>query len=271
MQTPHPVPPFADLEAIERDASTSLYAAAPDAVREALGIEWSSLDDGALLMCRGLDNMQFNRVAALGLHEPARADTLRRALADFARAGVRNWIVQAPVQAIGLAEICATHDLRPHPLSWVKFHRPATPLAAASRLTVREAAPSEAEAFGATAAAAFGLPPVVGSWLAAVVGRPRWHCFLALDGTEPVATGAVYVDGTRAWLGMGGTLPSCRRLGAQSALLAARIRKAAALGCTWLTTETGRSYPGEAGPSYRNIERAGFEVAYVRPNLTRAG
>jgi hypothetical protein len=33
--------------------------------------------------------------------------------------------------------------------------------------------------------------------------------------------------------------------------------------------KTGLPHPGEAGPSYHNIQRAGFVTAYVRPNLTR--
>jgi GNAT superfamily N-acetyltransferase len=264
-------PPFADLEAIERDAWVDFYASAPASMRSTLGIACSRIDDGALLICGGIDHIQFNRLAAIGLREPARVEVVERAVVEFTRAGLKNWIVQVPEQATGLAEACARCGLQPHPRSWVKFHRPAADVEAATRLTVRGAVPSEAQAFGATAAAAFGMPSVVGDWLAALVGRPRWHCVLALDGTKPIAAGAVYVDGAYAWLGIGGTLPSHRRLGAQSALLAARIRHAAQSGCAWVTTETGLPHPGEAGPSYQNILRAGFHITYVRPNLTRPG
>jgi GNAT superfamily N-acetyltransferase len=269
MPTPASAPNFADLEAIERDAWTDFYAAAPDAVRQALRVACRKADDGVLLLCGGIDHIQFNRLAAVGLREPARIETIEAAIASFTQAGLKNWIVQAPEQAAGLAEACARCGLQPHPRAWVKFHRPAEAVEATTRLTVREATTSEAQAFGATAAAAFGMPAVVGDWLAALVGRPRWHCFLALDGDKPAAAGTAYIDGAYAWLGIGGTLPSHRRLGGQSALLAARIRRAAESGCTWTTTETGLPQPGEAGPSYRNIQRAGFGITYVRPNLTR--
>lgn len=89
-------------------------------------------------------------------------------------------------------------------------------------------------------------------------------------GATPAATGVLYVDGDFGWLGIGGTLPEHRRSGGQSAILAARIAKAAELGCRHLTTETGVPHPGEKGPSFANIQRAGFSIAYVRENFTAA-
>jgi hypothetical protein len=50
-------------------------------------------------------------------------------------------------------------------------------------------------------------------------------------------------------------------------LLAARINAVIAGGCTLLTTEIGIPHAGEAAPSYANIQRAGFAVAYPHPNL----
>ena len=40
-----------------------------------------------------------------------------------------------------------------------------------------------------------------------------------------------------------------------------------AAGCTILSTETGIPREGEAGPSFKNILRAGFVIVYSRPNL----
>jgi GNAT superfamily N-acetyltransferase len=114
------------------------------------------------------------------------------------------------------------------------------------------------------------MPPVVGDWLAALPGRPRWLCFVGFDGDAPAAAGALFIDGACAWLGIGATVGSHRKRGAQSALLAARINVAIASGCTLLTTETGIPDGGEPAPSYANIQRAGFAVAYPRPNLRRA-
>jgi len=102
--------------------------------------------------------------------------------------------------------------------------------------------------------------------MSAMVGAPGWHCFIAWADDAPAATGSLYVDGAAAWIGVGVTDPGFRRRGAQSALLAARIEKARALGASVLATETGERLPGEPASSYNNILRAGFTEAYLRPN-----
>jgi hypothetical protein len=54
--------------------------------------------------------------------------------------------------------------------------------------------------------------------------------------------------------------------GCQTALLRRRIRDAAAAGCETLLVETGERTGDRPSASYRNILRAGFREAYVRPN-----
>ncbi len=65
-------------------------------------------------------------------------------------------------------------------------------------------------------------------------------------------------DDGEAWahLGWAGTSPAFRRRGAQSALIAARVSRAAELGATWCTSETINA-PG-MDTSYRNLQRCGF-------------
>lgn len=262
---------IAQIEAVERDAWLDIYAAAPSPIRSALGIVQRRVDDGALLICRAIDHLQFNRLGYLGITAPARAEAVDPALADFDAAGVKNWIVHVAQGADLLNTLCAARGLTPHPRTWAKFIRDnrAAPVAATA-LAIREVGAGEGGAFGAAAAQGFGMPPVVGEWLAALAGRPRWRCFVGFDGDTPAAAGAVFIDGACAWLGIGATVGSHRKRGAQSALLAARINAAIAGGCTLLTTETGIPHGGEPAPSYANIQRAGFAVAYPRPNLRRA-
>jgi len=255
------------IEAIERDAWLDLYEAAPASLRQSLGISQQRLDDGALLICRVIDNIQFNRLGYVGVSEPARAGTLAAALEAFRAAGVKNWIVHVADGADGLAELCAARRLVAHPRTWAKFIRDARQARVDTSLSIREVSSDGAYDFGATAAAGFGMPPAMGEWLGNVVGRPRWRCFVAYDSATPIASGALYSDNNCGWLGVGATLPLARRRGGQSALLATRINAAIEAGCDLLTTETGIPHEGEPGPSFTNIQRAGFTIAYPRPNM----
>jgi GNAT superfamily N-acetyltransferase len=257
------------IERIECEALLDMYDAAPRGVRAELGISHHAIDGGVLIICKGIDDLQFNRVAGLGVASPARAETLDWALAEFESAGVRNWVVHVAEGAVGLDRLCLARGLVAHPRTWAKFKRDGSRVAAGTDLHIRKAESADADAFGDVAARTYGLPPAAARWIAALVGRPHWHCIMALDGGSPVATGVVFIQGDAAWLGIGATLPSHRRRGAQSALLAGRIDVAARFGCNLLTTETGVPHAGEAGPSYANIQRAGFRVAYLRPNLRR--
>jgi len=97
-------------------------------------------------------------------------------------------------------------------------------------------------------------------------GRAGWGCYLGYAGSEPVAAGAVYVSDGVAWLGQATTLPGHRGRGAHSALIAARIGEAHAAGAQVVVTETGELADGRPESSYRNLLRAGFQPAYIRPN-----
>ncbi len=121
-----------------------------------------------------------------------------------------------------------------------------------------------AEDYGTVVATVFGMASPLDRWFAALCTRVGWACFGAFDGDRLVGTGAVHFAGGFGWVGTAGTLPDARGRGAQSALLAARIRAAADAGARVLATETVDRVDGAAGPSFRNVLRAGFEEAYIQ-------
>lgn len=84
-------------------------------------------------------------------------------------------------------------------------------------------------------------------------------CYAALDGATIAGTGVLAVHRGTAVLAGASTRPAWRQRGAQTALLAARLRDARRQGCD-LAMICAR--PGSA--SHRNAQRRGFRVAYTR-------
>ena len=143
--------------------------------------------------------------------------------------------------------------------TWMKFERGAAPApAAATEARIEETLDGEL----------FGYLLGGGAELGGMVGAPGWRCFVGWVGDEPAACGALYADGTSAWLGAAFTREEFRGRGLQSALLAARIEAALAGGATLLASETGEQLPERPSTSYRNLLRAGFREAFLRANWT---
>ncbi|WP_088348106.1 MULTISPECIES: hypothetical protein [Rhodomicrobium] len=261
---------FRDIEIVERDAWLDLYAAAPTDAAVELSVAYRLKGDAALLISRRIDSLVFNRLACLGVVSPAQPQVLDEAIAAFDAADTPNGGVQVPEGEKALEALCNARGLVPHHRVWAKFIRRPGIITAQSSLEVRMIGREHAAAFGEIAATVFGLPSAAAEWLSALVDRPRWTCFMAFDGEAPVATAALFVHGASGWLGVGAALSAYRQRGAQSALLAARVSHAAVQGARILTTETGVPHPGEPGHSYGNIQRAGFDIAYLRPNFCRS-
>jgi GNAT superfamily N-acetyltransferase len=256
---------LADL--IESRAMADMYAAAPPA----LAFRIDTIDGATLLIAPRLPVAYFNRVIGLGVTQPATEAALGAIITRFANAGVAEyWIHLNPAACPPeLATWLAGRGFAPPPRrTWAKFLRGTEPyIQRPTELVVREAKAGDAHAIAQIVCTAYGMPGMLAPWFEALVGRPGWRFVLAERAGAVAATGAVFVDGERAWLGIGATLEQHRKLGAQSALLAARIALAAQAGCSVLSTETGEAVSGEPNPSLSNIRRAGFEQVCSRINL----
>jgi hypothetical protein len=219
-------------------------------------------------MASKVPQFQFNWLSGAGL-DGDDGTSIAEAVRIFRAAGQRKFIIQIPPGPLA-AECCSqarTAGLKEHPLAWAKFHRPTNvPPVVSTKLRVSEVGADQAEIFAATAVAGFGMPAPMTAWLQPLAGRPGWHTYVSFADGEPVGAAAMYVQGELAWLGIGATKPTARKQGSQSALLARRIADAATFGARHAITETGVPQPGAPAPSYSNILKAGFNVAYVRPN-----
>jgi GNAT superfamily N-acetyltransferase len=155
--------------------------------------------------------------------------------------------------------------------AWMKFVRDPHPprFAAPDGVEVVELGAPDEGPFGTIAAIGFGFPAWGAELFARLPGRDGWRCYLARVDGEPQACAAMLIDGGIAEFGIAATLEGARGRGCQTALLHRRIRDAAAAGCHTLFVETGERVPDRPSASYRNILRAGFEEAYLRPNWRR--
>lgn len=263
--TPHD---FAALENIEFDASIDLFRAAPDAVRTAYAVEVRDFGSATCTTCKGIEPAAiFRRVVGLGVSRAASEAELDEVLAQMNSLGQKFAVPVAPqAQPAVLASWLEARGFT-QSYAWMKFRRPCDNAPQApTDLEVRVVGRDLAAEFGRVVAEGFGLPPAVSPWIGALPGRADWVCTMAFSGEAPVAAGAVYVKGEYAWLGLGATLASHRRHGAQNALLARRLAEAVRLGARTAVTETGERLGDKPSNSYRNILRAGFQETYLRQN-----
>lgn len=264
----HSHPLMLDLERIEREAWEDLARVMPVALANEIGLRAGAVNEAYLFMASRVPQYQFNWLSGAGLNgDDGRA--IDEAVQRFREAGQHKFFIQIPPGPLFKeCEARATAaGLRSHPLAWAKFIRlTERPPMATTSLTVLEVDDAQAEVFASTACAGFGMPAPMTAWLRGIVGLPRWHAYVSFDGNEPAGAAAMYVHDEFAWLGIGATKPAMRNRGGQSALLARRIADAQKFGAHYATTETGVPQAGQPAPSHANILKAGFDVAYVRPN-----
>jgi GNAT superfamily N-acetyltransferase len=139
-------------------------------------------------------------------------------------------------------------------------------VASAASVPVTRAGPEQAELWMRTTARGFEGADTPSQGMLDILA-PNFYaanalCFLAwLDG-QAVGGAGMYVHDGAAEFGGDSTLRAYRRRGVQAALLRGRLQAAQGLG---LDLVLAMAEPGTA--SQRNIERAGFHLAYTRVTL----
>lgn len=260
-------------EAIEREAWTILYRRAPRRLRRALGLEADERSGVTFLSASKVDHLLLNRAIGLdGGDAPEKAAAA--AVRYYARRGIaRYWIhLGSQYRCSELPKHLDARGVVPYPRSWMKFARRAAPVEAAGcNLHIRPGRAEDAPRIAEIVAPSFDLPGEAGSVFTTAIGARGWHYFVAEDDGRVVAASALYARGTDALLVFAATAPEARRKGCQRALMAARLERSQRLGCDHAFTETGVPVDGDAGPSYRNMLRAGFDELYVRDNFAPEG
>jgi GNAT superfamily N-acetyltransferase len=240
---------------VVRELERVEFAAFEDMLRASSELaELAEIGGATCAAVRGVESRMFNRVLDLASAEPLDE------IAAFYR-DTQWWVSDSH----GIGPELERRGFVPD-YGWMKFSRGITPREAQSDLHVERVAPERAADFARVVVGGYDLPDPLQPLCANVVGRPGWSCYVAYDGDAPAGAGALYVQEGLGWLGFGATLSEFRGRGAQSAILAARIEDARQHGCSTVVTETGELEEGRPSSSYRNILRAGFREAGVRPN-----
>ncbi|HYL18735.1 MAG TPA: hypothetical protein VEV20_08635 [Burkholderiales bacterium] len=259
------------VDAVEAAAFADLYAAAAEPLARSLGLRAAQIAGATLLHAPRIPLAMFNRAIGLGVHRALTEADLDAAIASFRSAGYAGyWIHHNPIAApASLVEwLGARGFVAAARRSWAKMLRGPEPIADIDvDFEVRRAFAGEEEAIGEVVCSAFGMPKGFVPWMAALVNRPRWRAYAALDAGKGVGAGFLHLDGTAAWLGIGGVLPEVRGRNAHRALMALRIREASAAGCTDIVTETGDAMGDEPNPSLANMQFCGFRRVCSRLNF----
>jgi GNAT superfamily N-acetyltransferase len=274
-------------ERIERIALEELHDAADEALRARLGLRMEVTGTALVSLAPGdPENILLNRAIGLGVEREAEPGEAARIAALYRAAGVTKFFIHLTPESLpsvqaGWKGFHLTPESLPSGLdgeleaeglvrrrAWVKFLRnmDGPPPEARSSLDVREIGSEHAPAFARIAAHGFDMAEESEPLIAGLVRRPGWHLFMSFDGDRPAGTGALFARDGMGWCDWGATHPDFRRRGGQRAVLAARIARAAELGCRLMATTTGEAVEGDPQHSYSNIERAGFRHAYTRAN-----
>jgi hypothetical protein len=252
----------------EADAQADYFLCAPAEFTRIFRLEAKKIGSTWVSMIPEYDHPLYNRILGLGVGEPASEDMLDEAIALFQQAGCRNYLAQVSplAQPAQIPQWLAARGFKPSS-NWAKMIRGNQPAPAISTsLRVEKIGPAQADAFADVVQPAFEIPPAGRPLEKGFVGRPGWHHYLAFAGEKPVAAAAMYVKGELAWLGFAATHKKYRRRGGQGAMFARRIQDGLALGVKWFVTETGEDTAENPNPSYHNMLRSGFQLAYLRRN-----
>ena len=217
-----------------------------------------------------LDILGFNRALKTGIDTPLKSTNIDDILDFFRDNNILRFFVQVSPEAEpgNIKDILLSKGFRHHN-NWAQlyYELPSEKLPEPeSSLTIKPIGENEKKDFSRIIAESFGWEGLAGEIISAGIGKYDWLYFLIYDGETPISAAAMHFYDDIASLAIGATLEEHRGKGAQKVLINYRTNKAIEAGCKFLATETAEDTPEHPSPSYRNMIKSGFELAYIRPN-----
>ncbi|MBY5353626.1 hypothetical protein HFO94_08755 [Rhizobium leguminosarum] len=262
------------IRSIEAEAWIDMLDAAPLSVRKQLGIETFRSDNACFLACRELPAVPFNRGFAVGPQWSASDKEMAEGLRWLDRNASKMWVIQVDEEGFDASSAALSRmGITRKDSGWIKFFsRPVDHIVPNEpRIEIADGG-RKATDFANVINAAYGFPTATFEWFKALASRDRWTCYVAYADDEPCSAGAAFFGSAGAWFGIDATLAAARGKGLQSAVIARRLRDVGDKGAVIAMAETGRpaTVDSPLGTSFRNYQRAGFEVQHYSANFARA-
>lgn len=266
-------------ERVDADAWFDQWQAAPDPVRQALGL--AAGRRGELRMVRSrVPFSHFNMVLTLGCPEPVDASAFAAIESFYGDGGASpHWIV-------------VNDHSEPADLATQLLGRGYADAGAWDRVILQGAVPDRwaahangcelvsrhtADEWSRFVVGCYGMPPVIGDWLLALVDRPGWIHALRRDGGRPVTPIAMvrslFHDGQGwAWLGIDAPVPGVMApcYDADQHLVARLMVEAARRGVRCFVSDIEQPGPARDTEAYQRWGALGFEAVYRRRLFSRS-
>jgi hypothetical protein len=255
-------------EYTEAEAERSLFLYAPPEFARPFRLEAKRIGSVYITIIPELDFYVLNRILGLGIGESLTESTLDEVIDFVQQVGCKNYMAQvcSSAQPSNIPEWLATRGFMPS-TNWAKMYRGDQPAPAISTdLRLEKIGQEHADSYANVVLPAFHMSPACRPLVKGHIGKPGWHHYLGFAGEEPVSAAAMFINSEVAWVGWQCTLKSHRKRGGQSAMIARSITDGLALGCKWFIAETREDTPERPNPSYHNLLKLGFELAYMRRN-----
>lgn len=210
-----------------------------------------------------------NRVVGLGLARPVQPSVLDRILEMYDAAGADSiFIPMAPTaRPSTLPRLLQERGFEPSMKEGKLYRSTQDPPRMDSRDRVIAAKEEDHEGV-LNLYRSGGMDADWANIMAANLGTPGWHHFVALDGDRPVALASLFASQGFGLCFPGWTLPAYRHRGYQRALAAHRIAAARELGIGWVSANLDVT-DSPIGFTIRSYTRLGFELLYVRTTFIR--